>query len=405
MNRINMVKNRLLYFAVLATAFSFVLFYGGKVPYVILYAALGLLGVSVAYVLILVPFCDVLCFLSRSEVIKGGDVILTMEIKNNCPLFIPYIHITYKKAEEFIYKIRDESLSVAPFSGKRARIVLTSKYRGSYDVNIPQVRLMDFLGIVSVKIKYPKLPNVLVYPRVSEIDEFTAVGRFDLDNNMNPDNITEDVTAVSDVREYMVGDGMRKIHWNLSARMLSFMSKNYENITKSRLTMLINLTDVPGLARGQKLTLEDKMIESAVSIVFHFLNKFWNVTLCYYESEYYTYTLSAASMFGMAYEHLAFVEFSSTYDIAKIVENVSLDMVGERLNLCVITQEITNELIDRVIRYSELGSRIALLYVCKSRSDLDNAEWMEAISKSAVTLYTLDFESELRDVLAQRSSA
>jgi Na+-translocating ferredoxin:NAD+ oxidoreductase RnfG subunit len=105
-------------------------------------------------------------------------------------------------------------------------------------------------------------------------------------------------------------------------------------------------------------------------------------------------------MFGMAYEHLAFVEFSSSYDIAKIVENVSLDTVGERLNLCVITQEITNELADRVIRYSELGSRIALIYVCKSKLEHEKAEWFDAINKSAVSLFLLDFESELRNALS-----
>lgn len=142
------------------------------------------------------------------------------------------------------------------------------------------------------------------------------------------------------------------------------------------------------------------MIEAAVSIVFHFLNRFWNVTLCYYEHEYYTYNLSDASMFGMAYDHLAFVEFSSVYDIARIVENVSQETAGDRLNLCVITQEVTNELLDRVIRYAELGSRIAMLYICKSKFGLEKEDWYKAITKSAVSLFVVDYESNLRDALA-----
>jgi len=400
MKKYNLIKNRLLCAAVFIATLSFVFFYGGMVPYALLYTSAGLVFVSLAYLLTTVFFCEVICVLDKRDVIKGGDIILTIEIKNNCPLFIPYVHITFKDTVEFIYEMHDESLSVAAFSGKRARVSITTKYRGKYDVNIPEVRLMDFLGIANMLVKYPKLPDVLVYPHVCELDDFAAVGKFDMDNQVNPENISEDITAISDVREYMNGDGMRRIHWNLSARMMSFMSKNYENITKSRLTLLLNLSQAPGLSYEKRLKLEDKVIETAVSITFHFLNKFWNVTLCYYENEYYTYSLGDASMFGMAYDHLAFVNFSAAYDIAKIVENVSLDTAGERLNLCVITQEMTDDLLDRVIRYAELGSRIALLYICETKASLNKANWVKAINESSVSLYFVDATMELREALA-----
>ena len=400
MSKYSLIKNRLLCSAVLITTLLFVFFYGGTVPYALLYTAAGLVFISLVYLVITFFLCEVYCVLDRRDVIKGGDIILTIEIKNKSPFFIPYVNITYKDTVAFNFEIQDESLSVAAFSGKRARITLTSKYRGKYDVNIPEVRLMDFLGIVNILVQYPQLPDVLVYPHVCELDEFAAVGKFDMDNQVNPENISEDITAISDVREYMVGDGMRRIHWNLSARMMSFMSKNYENITKSRLTLLLNLSQSAGAAYEKKLKLEDKVIEAAVSIAYHFLNQFWNVTLCYYANEYYTYSLNDASMFGMAYDHLAFVNFSAAYDIAKIVENVSLDTAGERLNLCVVTQEVTDELLDRVIRYAELGSRIALLYVCETRHGLDRANWVKAIKESAVSLFLIDSTRELREALA-----
>ena len=400
MNKYGLLKNRLLCASVFLTTLSFIFFYGGKVPYAMLYTVVALIGVSLLYLCFAILLCDVVCFLDKSDVVKGGEIILTIEIKNNSFLFIPYVNISLKETVEFDYKILNETLSVGGHSGKRARVALKSKYRGRYDLNIVEVRLMDFLGIVNIPVKYGKLSDALVYPQISELDEFTAVGKFDMDNQLNPDSISEDVTAVSDVREYMDGDGMRRIHWNLSARMMSFMSKNYENITKSRLTMLLNLSQRQSTDYEKKLKLEDKVIESAVSVVFHFLNRFWNVTLCYYENEYFTYSLSDSSMFGMAYDHLAFVSFSAAYDIAKIVENVSLDTAGEHLNLCVITQEVTDDLLDRVIRYAELGSRIALLYVCESRLGLEDEEWVKAIYKSPVSLYMIDFESELRDALA-----
>ena len=400
MSKYNLIKNRLLCAAVFIATLAFVLFYGGIAPYAFLYTSVGLVFISLSYLFVTKFLCDVICVIDKRDVIKGGDVVLTIEIKNNSPLFMPYVNISFKNSLEFDYEIHNESLSVAAFSGKRARVALTSKYRGKYDVNIPEIRLMDFLGIVNIPVKYPKLPDVLVYPHVCELDDFAAVGKFDMDNQVNPENISEDITAISDVREYMDGDGMRRIHWNLSARMMSFMSKNYENITKSRLTLLLNLSQAPGLSYEKKLKMEDRIIETAVSITFHFLNKFWNVTLCYYENEYYTYSLNDASMFGMAYDHLAFVNFSAAYDIAKIVENVSFDTAGERLNLCVVTQEMTDELLDRVIRYAELGSRIALLYVCETRYGLEKVNWVRALNESSVSLYIIDAAKELREALA-----
>ena len=457
MNKFSIAKNRLLCTAVFITTLAFVLFYGGRVPYALFYTVIALITVSLLYLLIVCLFCNVQCQLDRRDVIKGGDIILTIEIRNNSPLFIPYVNITYKKTIAFNYKKLDEALSITAFTGKRARIALTSKYRGRYDVNIPEVRLMDFLGLINVPVKYAKLPDVLVYPHICEIDEFSAVGKFDMDNQLHPDNISEDITAVSDVREYMIGDEMRKIHWNLSARMMSFMSKNYENITKSRLTMLINLSRVSGTSGAsgasgasaarrssrvsgvsgssrvsrasrvsgasgastasgasvasvasaasgyseeERLSLEDRILETAVSIIYHFLYKYWNVTLCYYENDYFTYSLEDASMFEMAYDHLAFVEFSSDYNVARIVENISQDTAGEYLNLCVVTHEVSDDLIERIIRYSELGSRIALVYVCKSKTGLEKEDWAKAVRKSAVSLFLVDFESGLREALA-----
>jgi len=400
MNKRFVLKNRLLCAAVLLTTVVFILFYGGIAPYTLFYTAVALIVFSLLYLFISLRLCEVYCILDKRDVIKGGDITLTIEIRNNGPLFIPYVNIAYKETVAFSYEMKDETLSVARFSCKRARIALTSKYRGRYDLNIVEIRLMDFLGIASVPVKHARLPDALVYPHIYELDDFSAVGKFDMDNQMNPDNISEDITAVSDVREYMNGDGMRKIHWNLSARMMSFMSKNYENITKSRLTMLINLSRLPDMGYESRLKLEDRMIETAVSVVFHFINKLWNVTLCYYEREYYTYSLSDTAMFGMAYDHLAFVDFTAAYDIAKIVENVSQDTMGERLNLCVVTQNVTDNLLDRVIRYAELGSRIALLYVCASKIGLEKEEWVRAINKSPVSLFVIDFDKDLRDALA-----
>ena len=399
MSKFSVLKNRLLCAAVLISTFLFVIFYGGKVPYALLYTSVGLICVSVTYLIITLLLCDVICVLDKRDVVKGDDVIITIEIKNNSPLFIPYINISFKETVEFDSVIQDESLSVAAYSGKRARISLTSKYRGKYDVNIPEIRLMDFLGILNIAVKYPRLPDVLVYPHVCELDEFSAVGKFEMDNQINPENISEDITAISDVREYMLGDSMRRIHWNLSARMLSFMSKNYENITKSRLTLLLNLSQASELPYEKRLRLEDRTIETAVSIVFHFLNKLWNVTLNYYENEYYTYRLSGANMFGMAYNHLAFVSFTAAYDISKIVENVYMDTIGEHLNLCVVTQDVSEDLLDRVIKYAELGSRIALLYVCETKAGLERAQWVKAIGKSPVSLFVIDAGSDLRDAL------
>jgi uncharacterized protein (DUF58 family) len=395
-----MIKNRLLCFGILIATLSFVFFYGGKVPYVMLYTVLLLIAASLLYAVAARLFCEIECTIDRRDVVKGGDFTLSIEIKNRSPLFLPYVNLSFARIDEFVYSADDEALSVAPFSGRRTQITLTSKYRGRYDVNILDARLMDFLGILNLRLPYAKLPDILVYPRVVEIDAFPAVGKFDMDNHLNPDNVTEDMTAVSDVREYREGDGIRKIHWNLSARMFEFMSKNYENITKSRLTLLVNLAEIPG-ERERRRKLEDRIIEAAVSIVFHFLNQIWNVTLCYYENEYITYSLNDAAMFGMAYDHLSFVEFASDYGIAQLLESVGLNTAGERMNICVVTHEVSNELLDRLIRYSEQGYRVSLLYVCDTKWGLEKNAWVRALKKNSVALFVLDFASDLRDSLAE----
>ncbi|MDR1061196.1 MAG: DUF58 domain-containing protein [Clostridiales bacterium] len=393
-----MIKNRLLCLLVLLFALSFVFFYGGKVPYLLLYTVAATMLASAAYTVIAWRFCEAGCALDRTEIMKGEGVVLTLEISNRTPLFMPYVHVSCAKLDEFSYETGGESLSVGPFARVASSTRMTSKYRGHYDVNVLDVRVMDFLGLLSMHVRCGRAPGLAVYPQVAEIDDLGAAGQFGMDSSLSAGKASEDMSSVSDVRGYIDGDGMRKIHWKLSARAQAFMSKEYESETKPRIAILLNLCEIAGEPEA-RLRMEDMIVELAVSVVFYFLRKNWSASLCYFENGCVQRGVSDISLFERVYEELAFVGFNADCDIAGAFDIMGIDG-GERQNVCVITPKVSGELLDRMLKASGQGCSVSLLYACEARKYMDSTLWASVIKKSAVNLYALDYESEIGDVLA-----
>jgi uncharacterized protein (DUF58 family) len=399
---------------VLLFTLMFVFFYGGKVPYLLLYTVVATMLVSALYAVAAWWFCDAGCTLDKTEIMKGEDAVLTLEIRNRTPLFMPYVSISCAKLDEFVYETESETVSVGPFSSQSLAVRMGSKYRGRYDVNMLDVRAMDFLGLLSLRVRYAKAPSLAVYPQVVDIDDFGAAKDFGMESSLNTGSSAEDMSSVSDVRDYIDGDGMRKIHWKLSARVQSFMSKEYESETKPRATVLINLCEIAGEPEA-RLRMEDRIVEIAVSAVFCFLKNNWSVSLCYFEDGYVQYGISDISLFERAYERLAFVGFAAGSDIAAAFGGAGAGVgaaagagagvgagadAGERLNLCVITPKVSGELLERMLKASERGCRVSLLYACEAKKYMDSTLWASVVRKSAVNLYAIDYESELGEVLA-----
>jgi uncharacterized protein (DUF58 family) len=404
-----MIRNRLMCIGIVVFTISFVFFYGGKVPYLLLYTVSATIAASALHALLAWRLCGAGCSLDKAEIVRGEDVLLRFEISNRTPLFLPYVNIALRRIDEFSYAADSDSLSVEPFSKKAMSLRLTGKYRGRYDVNVIDARIMDFLGLISLRLRYKKAPHVVVYPRLADLDGFDAAEQLGMESSLNAGNVSEDLSAVSDVRDYIDGDGIRRIHWKLSARAQSLISKEYESEAKSRAALLIDLRKATG-NREDQLKTEEQIVEAALSVLLCFLKRAWSVDIGYFEEGFVNYGVQDVRLFEAAYERLSFVGFDAERDIALAFGGAGVGMgmgmgAGELLNICVVTQDVSDELLERMLKLSEHGCSISLLYVCEDKTRVDATLWASIVKKSAIRLYALGFGDDLKTALMPTPAA
>ena len=117
---------------------------------------------------------------------------------------------------------------------------LHTENRGRYPVGPMHVRVGDPLGMVDLDKVLPSTASVLVTPRTEPLPRIALKGRWaGAGDNRTRDLLgggSPDVT----IREYRLGDDLRRIHWPTSARAGELMVRREEQQWQSRCTLLID---------------------------------------------------------------------------------------------------------------------------------------------------------------------
>lgn len=236
------------------------IFIGGQLFNSIFYLLLMSLIIGLIEVLIIRFFVDIKVFYKNGDYFVGDKFCLHINLKNNTPLIINYVHILQKEFNKFIY--------VRSFQDIKIIRKINLQKRGIY--NIDDI-IIDYKDIFNIwKINYAKKTNksIKVYPRIINIEE--DIKRSNSENNVATCNIDnkEDTNLIREVRKYEIGDNIRQIHWKLSAKCGQLMIKSFEDETSLTISLFINLN---GLDSQLYSSYDEQIVSYTISIIY-FLN-------------------------------------------------------------------------------------------------------------------------------------
>lgn len=140
------------------------------------------------------------------------------------------------------------------------------KHIGVYKAGIRNLRIYDLTGIFCIRIQGGVTFDITVLPKV------TGGNVVRLDERRLTESQNVQKKAVSDgfdytgVREYALGDSMKRIHWKLSAHSSDYMTKITESSRKSDLAVILDLISISG---EQKMLpwMYDSLVEAALSLI------------------------------------------------------------------------------------------------------------------------------------------
>lgn len=381
-----MKLNRILYLSLLIITFTFVYYYGGKVPNMFFYTVLVLPIVSFIYMVIGYFMLKYEQRLDNDLIFKGDKATFIVNITNRSFFILPYVSISFLNDKGgVIQKHKINNISLKPFSKREVSVDYIYKYRGYFKLGVSTIEIQDFLGIFKFTLKNKTPLYITVYPQIIDIDEFyLSSGDISVSDNMpSSGGEQEDISTIEEINKYNYGDSLRKIHWKLTAKTNELMIKEYEKVGSRSAILILDLQS-NNYESENNAAIEDKLLETTIGVLRYCIYNDAEVKLIYDSEGINAIKCSNFLDFQKAYEALAKVEFNQRASFKDIIASEANCNIG-KADIIIATSNINYILYKELNKSILLGCNITLIYIYGNANIANNKEGAkENLSKKAL---------------------
>lgn len=153
--------------------------------------------------------------------------------------------------------------ALQPHEQARAAYRVPTERRGRFALGPLRLSVTDPFGLVQRTVATGPVDEVLIYPRVHDIVGVPETAGTELDPDVAPQHRRPDAgTEFLTLREYAVGDDLRRVHWRSTARRDELMIRQDESRRRAPVVVLLDVRpgahDTAGFERA---------VEAAASIL------------------------------------------------------------------------------------------------------------------------------------------
>jgi hypothetical protein len=357
-----MTKNRLAYLASLVVTFA------------LAYYRAGFISTMLFYMVILLPIAEGLMVMitsatfrlshdiDKKKVNKGETIHYAIELANNTPLLYVPLTVNYT-GSDLLFKgntfDRDPRI-LYPFKDDSIHQTLECRYRGTYHIGLDSITIRGFFGLFERNFKSIETHHITVYPQIHEFkrtsirqsisESSESILSFDKQNKSN----------FSEVRPYIAGDNLSKIHWKLSAKKDEWMTKEYEGNVNHHVKLFVN-NHLMALENSLNIIIQDHLIESVVALSKHFLDNSISSEMIWHQNQNKHLKGATPHEFGPFFDTLANMTFENTNDkIASMLLKETSDR-GDKAMIVFFTATLTAELTETLKRCARDGYEVNVL--------------------------------------------
>lgn len=393
-----MNKTRKRYIALLIVSLMLGVITGGEFPYLIF---------TILFINLLYSYYSLYkaeknlyhFFWVSNDVVKVGDSIEIGYKLNN----IGFLPIAYVEVECNISKrlgnmaFPTQTIFFKPFEIVSVKEKFKCRHRGFYSLGELNIRIRDFLNIFEKHIVFNKDIDLIVYPRIYEINEINIPAAEFFGKLRTSYNTHEDYTSIRNIREYTEGDSVKKIHWKITAKLNDVYIKEFELSANSKINIIIDGYE-NNFIEDHDGEIEERMIEVAASIINYCLKNNLETTLTTNITQRrYLEGRSLDKLDIFLKELIAFVPKS------KIPLHEILVIESRKLfygsTLVILTTKLDKDLFDIFISLRDKRFNLIVVLI-KNDGFMEDEELREHYLKSiGIDIYTVMLHSDIREVL------
>jgi uncharacterized protein (DUF58 family) len=271
------------YIIALISAVVFASFYGGLLPFLLLYAVLLLIPVSIIYIVLNYRFLSVYQELDSHRIVKGESHDFTVSLDNTGILPIHDMKMILHSDRCDFDAIRDKAkISLKAKQSVKLKAKAVCLYGGAYDVGLKSVGFSDPFGIIGIELNVPYTFRAVVAPKITEI----AGTYMDIENLRNSigmkSTVNNEEIPGNDMRLYVPGDPIRSINWKVSARLDKYVVRIPDRMDTRRITLILEPVNMSAVVQDTEfLRRRDYFLEFCVSAAWYFASRGLPVKIVY----------------------------------------------------------------------------------------------------------------------------
>ncbi|MDR0886691.1 MAG: DUF58 domain-containing protein [Clostridiales Family XIII bacterium] len=208
-----------------------------------------------------------------SDCRRETDIEFSVELRNRFVLIFPKVEIYFYVSDLFDEDdtVTKSVITLAPKESRKFDFSVRFDHLGIYSAGLKKIVIHDLLGLFSYTIENENRFKVSVTPRIFDVEHLNISDTALTDSERMIVTTINDGADYTGVREYTWGDPIKLIHWKLSARAESYLTKQFESYGVVGITILMDSFS-PEYDRENLMSIFDGIIETSLSIG-HFAEK------------------------------------------------------------------------------------------------------------------------------------
>ncbi len=240
-----MFSRKIIYSVLIVISVFFYILFVDKLSF---YIMVFVFSLPVAFLIVLLSAkIGVKCKLtavSKTAMKKSGcDFNLKIVNKTFFPYPSSVVKIYYRNDLSENEEIMKISFPVHPRTSQTLTFRLSSEYCGVLNVKIHHIRIYDYIKLFSCRVKTETNAHVYITPDPviqSVPDAFRTIVT-DESNEFSKYKSGDDPSEIFELKEFVQGDKINRIHWNLSSKQNQLITKHYSLAVNTSVAIIVDI--------------------------------------------------------------------------------------------------------------------------------------------------------------------
>lgn len=316
--KIFLKKNRIIWAFLWIVSIVGISFWGGSISYGF-FATMTLIPIlSLTYLLFVYYFFHIYQKTEGRNFTVGETVPYSFSLVNE--YFYPFVGVRVRFFSPFstIQGLSDETeYELLAKTGINKETTMICHYRGEYEVGIKQVEIQDFFRLFRISYKNKETQRVIVNPQLVSLEN---LGSVELNRAIKDSQVKQTEMDILS-REYVLGDDVRFINWNQTARTGNMMTRNRIGEENTGVSVIM---DACRYSKDlyEYIPMENKILETTLAVSYYFNRKNISVAEYHYEQEMVSTVVGSDHVFDAFYHKMSKVSFDERNTQERLFERV-----------------------------------------------------------------------------------